>query len=56
MSWSLKQTMAQAVDKRANWLYNFLLYSEAALDSLSNNFRKKPGNILTVKLYRLLHK
>ena len=56
MSWSLKETMAQAVDKRANRLYNFLLYSEAALDSLFNNFRKKPGNILTVKLYRMLHK
>ncbi len=56
MSWSLKETMAQAVAKRTNRMYNFLIYSEAALDSLFNNFRKKPNHILTVRLYRLLNK
>ncbi|MBC3787714.1 glycosyltransferase family 2 protein [Spirosoma utsteinense] len=56
MSWSLRETMAQAVAKRANRMYNFLIYSEAAIDSVFNNFRKKPNHILTVRLYRLLNK
>ncbi len=56
MNWSLKETVAQAMAKRSNRMYNFLIYGEAALDSLFNNFRKQPGSILTVKLYRLLNK
>lgn len=54
--WAMGETMQQASAKRQNRLYNFLIYAEAAVDSLVNNFRKKPDNILTVKLYRLLHK
>lgn len=56
LRWSMKETMQQAVAKRANRMYNFLLFSEAALDSLFNNFRKQPNSILTVRLYRMLHK
>lgn len=54
--WAMNETMQQAVSKRSNRMYNFLIYGEAALDSLVNNFRKRPDNILTVRLYRLLHK
>ncbi|GAB3801655.1 hypothetical protein GCM10028819_29340 [Spirosoma humi] len=56
LRWSVRATLGQAVTSHNNKLYNFLLYSEAALDSLFNNFRKKPGSILTLKLYRLLNK
>ena len=56
LRWSFRATMGQIGTKHNNKLYNFLLYSEAALDSLSNNFRKQPGSILTLKLYRLLNK
>ncbi|GAB3756410.1 glycosyltransferase family 2 protein [Spirosoma pomorum] len=56
MKWSARATMSQAVSQHNNRLYNFLLFGEAALDSLFNNFRKKPGGILTVKLYHLLNK
>jgi GT2 family glycosyltransferase len=56
LKWSARATMGQMGGQHSNKMYNFLLYSEAALDSLSNNFRKQPGNILTVKLYRLLNK
>ncbi|GGF10359.1 glycosyltransferase family 2 protein [Hymenobacter cavernae] len=55
-TWAAKATMQQALAKRANRLYNFLLYGEAALDSLTNNFRKRPDTILTLKLYKWRHK
>jgi len=54
--WSLAETTRQILSKRKNRSYNFLIYSEAALDSMLNNFRKRPDNILTVRLYRLLNK
>ncbi|GAB3702639.1 hypothetical protein GCM10027592_32250 [Spirosoma flavus] len=56
LRWSARATMGQVVNRSGNRFYNFLLYSEAAFDSLLNNFRKKPGNILTVKLYRFMNK
>lgn len=56
MKWSARATWQQIGGNQANRLYNFLLFGEAALDSLFNNFRKQPSSILTVKLYRLLHK
>lgn len=56
VTWSLKATLGQMVINRKNWVYNFLLYAEAVGDSLFNNFRKKPNNILTVRLYRMLNK
>lgn len=56
MHWSLKATVGQMAAKRKNRFYNFLLYSEAATDSLFNNFGKKPNHILTVRLYSLLNK
>lgn len=54
--WAMGETIQQAVAKRNNRMYNFLIYAEAAVDSLINNFRKKPDGILTVRLYRLLNK
>ncbi len=56
LRWSLRATVAQALAKRKNRLYNFLIYGEAAVDSLFNNFRKRPDHIYTVRLYRLLNK
>ncbi|WP_080240498.1 glycosyltransferase family 2 protein [Spirosoma rigui] len=56
MRWSLKEILDQAVSKRKNRLYNFLIYGEAAVDSLFNNFGKRPDSILTVKLYRMMNK
>lgn len=56
LHWSLKATIEQMVTKRKNRVYNFLLYAEAASDSLFNNFGKKPNHILTVRLYRMLNK
>ncbi|GAB3314643.1 hypothetical protein GCM10027299_03060 [Larkinella ripae] len=54
--WSLRVILEQIVSKRRHRLYNFLIYSEAALDSLFNNFRKRPDGILTVRLYRFMNK
>lgn len=56
MQWSVKATVDQMLNKRENWVYNFLLYGEAISDSLFNNFRKKPNHILTVRLYHMLNK
>ena len=54
--WSLKATFQQLTTMRKNRFYNFLLYGEAALDSLLNNFRKRPETILTLRLYRYMNK
>jgi rhamnopyranosyl-N-acetylglucosaminyl-diphospho-decaprenol beta-1,3/1,4-galactofuranosyltransferase len=56
MNWAAKQTLRQGMARRKNRLYNFLLFSEAALDSLFNNYRKQPNHILTLRLYRMLNK
>jgi rhamnopyranosyl-N-acetylglucosaminyl-diphospho-decaprenol beta-1,3/1,4-galactofuranosyltransferase len=55
-SWATKATIQQAVSKRQNRFYNFLLYGEATLDSLTNNFRKRPDTIKTLQLYKRNHK
>ena len=55
-SWATKATLQQAVSKRQNRFYNFLLYGEATLDSLTNNFRKRPDTIRTLQLYKRRHK
>ena len=54
--WAFGQTMEQARTKRTNRLYNFLIFGEAAIDSIINNFRKRPDNILTLRLYKYMHK
>jgi rhamnopyranosyl-N-acetylglucosaminyl-diphospho-decaprenol beta-1,3/1,4-galactofuranosyltransferase len=56
MRWSMAMAVQQIRAKRQHRMYNFLIYSEAAFDSLSNNFRKRPDGILTVRLFRLLNK
>jgi GT2 family glycosyltransferase len=55
-SWATKATLQQALSKRQNRFYNFLLYGEATLDSLTNNFRKRPDTIKTLQLYKRNHK
>ena len=55
-SWAAKVTMQQAVAKRTNRLYNTLLYGEATLDSLTNNFRKRPDTIQTLRFYKWRHR
>ena len=55
-SWATKATLQQAMSKRQNRFYNFLLYGEATLDSLTNNFRKRPDTIRTLQLYKRNHK
>ena len=55
-SWAAKATLQQARAKRGNRLYNFLLYGEAAIDSLTNNFRKRPDTIRTLQLYKWRNK
>ena len=55
-SWATKATLQQALAKRKNRFYNFLLFGEAALDSLTNNFKKRPDTILTLKLYKWRNK
>lgn len=55
-SWATKATLQQAMSKRQNRFYNFLLYGEATLDSLTNNFRKRPDTIKTLQLYKRNHK
>ena len=54
--WSMQATLQQIRATRKNRIYNFLIYSEAALDSLLNNFRKRPETIFTVRLYRYMNK
>lgn len=56
MVWSMQATFDQLITVRKNRFYNFLLYGEAALDSLLNNFRKRPETILTLRLYRFRNK
>ncbi|MGI4734728.1 MAG: glycosyltransferase [Janthinobacterium lividum] len=55
-SWAAKATFQQAAAKRENRFYNFLLYGEATIDSLTNNFRKRPDTIRTLQLYKRNHK
>ena len=55
-SWAAKATFQQALSKRQNRFYNFLLYGEAMVDSLTNNFRKRPDTIRTLQLYKRRHK
>jgi len=55
-SWAAKATLQQAVAKRGNRFYNFLLYGEAMLDSLTGNFRKRPDTIRTLQLYKWRHR
>ncbi len=55
-SWAAKATLKQAMSKRKNRFYNFLLYGEATLDSLTNNFRKRPDTIRTLQLYKRNHR
>lgn len=54
--WAAREISRQAVDKRPNRFYNVLLFAEAAVDSLVNNFQKRPDSILTLRLYKLLNK
>ena len=54
--WSVRTTFKQLASMRKNRLYDFLLYGEAASDSLVNNFRKRPETILTLRLYRFMNK
>jgi rhamnopyranosyl-N-acetylglucosaminyl-diphospho-decaprenol beta-1,3/1,4-galactofuranosyltransferase len=54
--WATRSTFQQAFTKRDNRLYNFLLYGEATLDSLTNNFRKRPDTIRTLQFYKWRHK
>lgn len=56
MRWATAEIVGQVVAKRQNRMYNFLIFAEAAIDSLFNNFGKRPNSILTVRLYRLLNK
>ncbi|RZK28204.1 MAG: glycosyltransferase [Hymenobacter sp.] len=55
-AWAAKATVQQALAKRANRLYNTLLYGEAMLDSLTNNFRKRPDTIQTLRFYKWRHR
>ena len=55
-SWAAKATFQQAISQRKNRFYNFLLYGEAMVDSLTNNFRKRPDTIRTLQLYKWRHK
>lgn len=54
--WSIRTTFSQLNSIRKNRVYDFLLYGEAACDSLVNNFRKRPETILTLRLYRFMNK
>ncbi len=56
MRWAAREIGQQAALKRTNRLYNVLLFGEAALDSMVNNFRKRPDSILTLRLYKRMHK
>ncbi len=56
MFWSVKATFSQLSTDRKNRFYNFLLYGEAAADSLLNNFRKRPNTIYTLRLYQFMNK
>ena len=56
MQWAVRETVRQIREKRKNRMYNFLLYGEAAFDSLLNNFRKRPDTIFTLRLYRFMNK
>lgn len=56
MRWAAREIGQQAAQKRTNRLYNVLLFGEAALDSMINNFRKRPDSILTLRLYKMMHK
>ncbi|WP_288423692.1 glycosyltransferase [uncultured Spirosoma sp.] len=56
MFWSVKATFSQLSTARKNRFYNFLLYGEAAADSLLNNFRKRPNTIYTLRLYQFMNK
>ena len=55
-SWAARATLRQATAARDNRLYNFLLYGEATLDSLTGNFRKRPDTIRTLQFYKWRHK
>ncbi|MVM35513.1 glycosyltransferase [Spirosoma sp. HMF4905] len=54
--WSVRATFEQLGSVHKNRFYNFLLYGEASLDSLLNNFGKRPETILTLRLYRFMNK
>ncbi|GAB3045047.1 glycosyltransferase family 2 protein [Spirosoma pulveris] len=54
--WSIRATFGQLASAKKNRSYNFLLFGEASLDSLFNNFGKRPETILTLRLYRFRHK
>lgn len=56
MRWAAREIGQQAAHKRTNRLYNVLLFGEAAIDSVINNFRKRPDSILTLRLYKRMHK
>ncbi|HEY0109588.1 MAG TPA: glycosyltransferase [Fibrella sp.] len=56
MRWAAREIGQQASLKRTNRLYNVLLFGEAAVDSMTNNFRKRPDSILTLRLYKMMHK
>ena len=56
LKWSLRSTWEQIRTKHKNRTYNALIFGEAALDSLFNNFRKRPDGIYTLRLYRKLNK
>lgn len=56
IAWSMRVTLEQTKAKQSNRMYNFLLFCEAATDSMLNNFRKRPNTIRTVRLYQLFNK
>ena len=56
MLWSVRATLNQLKGAQKNRLYNTLLYGEATLDSLTNNFSKRPDTIQTLRLYKWRHR
>jgi rhamnopyranosyl-N-acetylglucosaminyl-diphospho-decaprenol beta-1,3/1,4-galactofuranosyltransferase len=57
LSWSIRETLRQLIlRRRLNRTYNFLIYSEATLDGVFNRFSKRPETIVTLRLYRFLHR
>lgn len=56
LRWALRIVGRQLAVKNQNFLYNFLLYLEAAVDSARNHFKKRPEDILTLRLYRWRHR
>jgi rhamnopyranosyl-N-acetylglucosaminyl-diphospho-decaprenol beta-1,3/1,4-galactofuranosyltransferase len=57
VGWSIRETLRQLISTRGlNRTYNFLIYGEASLDSVFNYYGKRPETIITLRLYRLMHR